>query len=63
MKVLSIENIDERVENIENIFDAYLEKKKSDPQISFNQNLKRKDDFILRVVKSQVFPTILGGPK
>ncbi len=43
MKVLSIENIDERVENIENIFDAYLEKKKSDPQISFNQNLKRKD--------------------
>ena len=43
IKVLSIENINERVENIENIFDAYLEKKKSDPQISFNQNLERKD--------------------
>ena len=43
IKVLSIENINERVENIENIFDAYLEKKKSDPHISFNQNLERKD--------------------
>ncbi|MDA9702189.1 long-chain fatty acid--CoA ligase [Candidatus Pelagibacter sp.] len=43
IKVLSIENINERVENIENVFDAYLEKKKSDPQISFNQNLERKD--------------------
>ena len=43
IKVLSIENINERVENIENIFDAYLKKKKSDPHISFNQNLERKD--------------------
>ncbi len=43
IKVLSIENINERVENIENIFDAYLEKKKSDAHISFNQNLERKD--------------------
>jgi len=43
IKVLSIENINERVENIENIFDAYLEKKKSDTHISFNQNLERKD--------------------
>ena len=43
IKVLSIENLNERVENIENIFDAYLEKKKSDTQISFNQNLERKD--------------------
>ncbi len=43
IKVLSIENINERVENVENIFDAYLEKKKSDTQISFNQNLERKD--------------------
>ncbi len=43
IKVLSIENINERVENIENIFDAYLEKKKSDSHISFNQNLERKD--------------------
>ena len=43
IKVLSIENINERVENIENIFDAYLKKKKSDTHISFNQNLERKD--------------------
>ena len=43
IKVLSIENINERVENIENIFDTYLKKKKPDIQISFNQNLERKD--------------------
>ncbi len=43
IKVLSIENINERVENIENIFDAYLKKNESNPQISFNQNLERKD--------------------
>ncbi len=43
IKILSIENINERVESIENIFDAYLEKKKSDPHLSFNQNLERKD--------------------
>ena len=43
IKVLSIENINERVENIENILDAYLEKKKSGLQISYNQNLERKD--------------------
>jgi len=43
IKVLSIENINERVENIENIFGEYLEKNKSDPHISFNQNLERKD--------------------
>ncbi len=43
IKILSIENINERVENLENIFDAYLKKKKSDIHISFNQNLERKD--------------------
>ena len=43
IKVLSIENINERVENLENIFDAYLKKNKSDIHISFNQNLERKD--------------------
>jgi len=43
IKVLSIENINESVENLENIFDAYLKKKKSDIHISFNQNLERKD--------------------
>ncbi len=43
IKVLSFENINESVENLENIFDAYLKKKKSDIHISFNQNLERKD--------------------
>ncbi len=43
IKVLSIENINESVENIENIFDKYLKKKKSDTGIIFNQNLERKD--------------------
>ncbi len=43
IKVLSIENINEKVENLENIFDAYSKKKKSDTHISFNQNLERKD--------------------
>jgi len=42
IKILSIENINERFENLETIFDEYL-KKKSDPQISFNKNLERKD--------------------
>ncbi len=43
MKVLSIENINDGVENIKNIFDKYLKKHKADPHISFNQNLERKD--------------------
>ena len=43
IKVLSIENINEKVENIENIFDEHSKKNKSDPHISFNQNLERKD--------------------
>ena len=43
IKVLSIESINKRADNIENIFDEYQKKKNSDPHISFNQNLKRKD--------------------
>ncbi len=43
MKVLSIENINDKVENIENILNKYSDKKKSDTQINFNQNLERKD--------------------
>ncbi len=43
IKVLSIENINERVEHIENIFDVYSEKKKLDLHIGFNQNLERKN--------------------
>ena len=42
IKVLSIENINEKVKNIESIFINYF-KKKSDLHISFNQNLERKD--------------------
>ena len=43
IKVLSIENLNERVENIENIFNEHSKKNKSNPHISFNQNLERKD--------------------
>ncbi len=43
IKVLSIENINERVENIENIFDEYSKKKRSGTDLIFNQNLERKD--------------------
>ncbi|WP_250638076.1 AMP-binding protein [Candidatus Pelagibacter sp. RS39] len=45
IKVLSIEKIisSERVENIENIFNEHSKKNKSNPHISFNQNLERKD--------------------
>ena len=43
IKVLSIENINKRVENIKNIFDEHSKRNKSDPHISFNQNLERKD--------------------
>ena len=43
IKVLSIENLNERVENIENIFNENSKKNKSNPHISFNQNLERKD--------------------
>ncbi len=43
IKVLSIEYINERVESIENIFEEYLKKNKSDLLISFNPNLERKD--------------------
>ncbi len=43
IKVLSIENINNRVENIENIFDKHLKKNKLDLHFSFNKNLDRKD--------------------
>jgi len=43
IKVLSIENINKRIENIKNIFDEHLKISKSEPHISFNQNLERKD--------------------
>ena len=36
IKILSIENINERVDNIENILDEYSKKKKSDLHTSFN---------------------------
>jgi len=43
IKVLSIENINERIENIENIFDEHSKKNKSDLHMIFNQSLERKD--------------------
>ncbi len=43
IKVLSIENINESVENIENIYDEYSKKKKSGTDLIFNQKLERKD--------------------
>ncbi len=43
IKILSIEKINKKVENIENIFDEYFKNRKSDPRISFNRNLERKD--------------------
>ena len=43
IKVLSIENLNERVENIENIFNKHSKKNKSNAHISFNQILERKD--------------------
>ncbi len=43
IKVLSIENINESVENLENIFNKYLKKKNSDTELIFNQNLERRD--------------------
>ncbi len=43
IKVLSIENLNEKVENIENIFNEHSKKNKSNAHISFNQNLERKD--------------------
>ena len=43
IKILSIENINEKVVNIKNIFDEHLQKKNPVFQTSFNQNLGRKD--------------------
>ncbi len=43
IKILSIESINERYENIENIFDEYSKKKKPGTDLIFNQNLERKD--------------------
>ncbi len=43
VKVLSIENINPKVESMESIFDRYFKKKKLDLHISFNRNLERKN--------------------
>ena len=42
-KILSIENINKKVECIENIFKEFLKNKKLNHHVSFNQNLERKD--------------------
>ena len=43
IKLLSIENINNKVDNIEDIFYEYSKKEKSDLKFNFNQNLERKD--------------------
>ena len=43
IKVLSIENIDEKIENIENIFNSYSKKNDLDNKLKFNQEIERKD--------------------
>ena len=43
IKVISIESLNERVENVENIFNEHSIKNKPNPYISFNQNIERKD--------------------
>ncbi len=42
IKVLSIENIDKQIDNIENIFERFSKEKTLD-HLSFNQNIERKD--------------------
>ncbi len=42
IKVISIENIDEQIDSIENIFERFSKEKTSD-HLSFNQNIERKD--------------------
>ncbi len=42
IKVLSIENIDDQIDSIENIFERFSKEKNLD-HLSFNQNIKRKD--------------------
>ncbi len=42
IKVLSIENINDKIDSIENIFERFLKEKTLD-HLSFNQNIKRKD--------------------
>ena len=42
IKVLSIENIDDQIDSIENIFERFFKEKTLD-HLSFNQNIKRKD--------------------
>jgi len=43
IKILSIENINKKIECVENIFKEFLKNKKLNHHISFNQNLERKD--------------------
>ncbi len=43
IKVLSIENVSNEIENIDNIFQNYSKKENLENQIVFNQNIKRKD--------------------
>jgi len=43
IKILSIENINDKIENFENIINTYFEKKTSEIPLNFNKDIKRKD--------------------
>ena len=43
IKVLSFEDINNKIESLENIFNRYLKKGTSEVQFNFNQEIKRKD--------------------
>ena len=43
IKVLSIENINDEIDNVDSIFENYSKKENLETQLIFNQNIKRKD--------------------
>ncbi len=43
IKILSIENINNEIDNVDSIFETYSKKENLETQLIFNQNIKRKD--------------------
>ena len=43
VKILSIENIKNEIDNVDSIFESYSKKENLETQLIFNQNIKRKD--------------------
>ena len=43
IKILSIENINNEIDNVDSIFKSYSKKENLETQLIFNQNIKRKD--------------------